>query len=712
MGVLWLARVEIERVGFLQCIFGARIHLMLFVWFWHCNTKQTLWWNFSMCKTHPLHVQQHAKHMFCAMVDLTTSKASCVSAFFRRTKYLCFHIRENQACHDLTKLVQHWEIRCLSSILSSESSCDEWSTFDVHNKSHVKCKFQETMLVDHDSCKQIQTLTRTFHRSCIQTHMWRNPHTSTRPRFHVANEKVSPSNHQTLTCLPCTRRTTTSTTTTRTSLRIVGTLSVSWVSLHCTRTCAECLDCEPNIPTPTPIWIRTEQHVIQWWIWHMTISTQNLTCPTLRCNFPQMSVALNNSAVVMLSPARRGHVRNVQSSTDTKSKKIEPLAIAERNYMSSMCTCSSWTSRSGSTGYTTSFRSPAWRQTARRALQPSTNRISCCHSSTWSGTEAKTLSTLWQETMKWNTQLQRADANSASRTRSRCAMFTKKRRICHRDFSRSKSSSWKSARNFVEWTDIIRLETTRATIQITHWTHTLSTTPWGRYATSESIIRLTTSALNKIGWHGNIEKCLTNLELLIQPLDPKLNDFNEDKNNFDDYNDATTATEQMLMLQSQRIGQIWAWTGSEQFVSFLCDCDFLFSPRINVHETLSLHPTARNKRPIHGTAMTARKLNNNCPDIDHQTTLPSIYEAGSDSRPPKQVTATATGSLTSSINPEAQRDRSVKLWWKWKFILSQNTDGERYIRKFDDPAKKLEASKTRKKMIILLNGVAQLCSAT
>ena len=48
---------------------------------------------------------------------------------------------------------------------------------------------------------------------------------------------------------------------------------------------------EPNVPTPTPIWIRTEQHVIQWWIWHMTISTQNLTCPTLRCNFPQMSLS-------------------------------------------------------------------------------------------------------------------------------------------------------------------------------------------------------------------------------------------------------------------------------------------------------------------------------------------------------------------------------------------------------------------------------------
>ena len=43
----------------------------------------------------------------------------------RRTNHLCFHIRENQTCHDLTKLVHHWEIRCMSSILSSESSCDQ-----------------------------------------------------------------------------------------------------------------------------------------------------------------------------------------------------------------------------------------------------------------------------------------------------------------------------------------------------------------------------------------------------------------------------------------------------------------------------------------------------------------------------------------------------------------------------------------------------------
>ena len=122
---------------------------------------------------------------------------------------------------------------------------------------------------------------------------------------------------------------------------------------------------EPNVPTPTPIWIRTEQHVIQWWIWHMTMSTRNQSCLAFRCNFPQMSLSpLNNSAVVMFSPTRRGHVRNIhKSSSDTESKKIESLALTERNYIHSKCTCSSWTSRSGSNCYTTSFRSPAWSST-------------------------------------------------------------------------------------------------------------------------------------------------------------------------------------------------------------------------------------------------------------------------------------------------------------------------------------------------------------
>ena len=183
----------------------------------------------------------------------------------------------------------------------------------------------------------------------------------------------------------------------------------------------------------------------------------------------------------------------------------------------------------------------------------------------------------------------------------------------------------KISEKLCRWNDIRRLETKRTTIQITHWTHTSNTTPWRRYATSESTIRWTTSALDKIGWHNNIEKCLTNLELLIQPLDPKLNDFNENKNSFYENNDTTTATQQMLMLQSQRTGQIWAWTGWEQFVNFLCGCDFLFFPRINVQETLSLHPTARNRNQFMAPQWLRRSWTTTVPTLTITNTSTELW---------------------------------------------------------------------------------------
>ena len=71
------------------------------------NTIQALWWNFSMCKTHSLHVQQHAKHMFCAMVDLTTHTASCDSAFYGE-QTICASTSEK------IKLVTTWQNWCIT----------------------------------------------------------------------------------------------------------------------------------------------------------------------------------------------------------------------------------------------------------------------------------------------------------------------------------------------------------------------------------------------------------------------------------------------------------------------------------------------------------------------------------------------------------------------------------------------------------------------
>ena len=105
-------------------------------------------------------------------------------------------------------------------------------------------------------------------------------------------------------------------------------------------------------------------------------------------------------------------------------------------HMSSKCTCSSWTPRSGSVGHTTSTRRSEWSaRNSSRCSTPTTRIISCCHSSIWNGCEAKPYQ--YFDKKLWSTQLQRADASSATGTWSGRAVFPG-----------SKSSSWKSARNF------------------------------------------------------------------------------------------------------------------------------------------------------------------------------------------------------------------------------------------------------------------------
>ena len=108
-----------------------------------------------------------------------------------------------------------------------------------------------------------------------------------------------------------------------------------------------------------------------------------------------------------LTSRRRPRAKCSQSSTDTKSNRIRSLTITE----SPKCTSSPWTSRSGSNWLHNELETP-WqdqRETARRA-PPSTRRISCCHSSA-----SKTLSTLWQETMKY----------TITNCRCKCSIFMK-----------------------------------------------------------------------------------------------------------------------------------------------------------------------------------------------------------------------------------------------------------------------------------------------
>ena len=61
---------------------------------------------------------------------------------------------------------------------------------------------------------------------------------------------------------------------------------------------------------------------------------------------------------------------------------------------------------------------------------------------------SKTLSTLWQETMKYTITTCRCKFGKSNK-KQMCDVH-KDEKICYRNFSRSKSSSWKSARNFVD----------------------------------------------------------------------------------------------------------------------------------------------------------------------------------------------------------------------------------------------------------------------
>ena len=94
------------------------------------------------------------------------------------------------------------------------------------------------------------------------------------------------------------------------------------------------------------------------------------------------------------------------------------------------------------------------------------------------------------------------------------------------------------------------MEARRASTRFTYIPKFSSTALGRRYATRESRIRWPTSALDRIG-SGNTatsRDVLKNLELLNEPLDQKLIDFDQENQNFYEKYDVTMMTEQILML--------------------------------------------------------------------------------------------------------------------------------------------------------------------
>ena len=108
---------------------------------------------------------------------------------------------------------------------------------------------------------------------------------------------------------------------------------------------------------------------------------------------------------------------------------------------------------------------------------------------------------------------------------------------------------------------------------------------------------------------------------------------------------------------------------SEQFVSLLCGCEsFVFQHEQTCRRIFAPSATAKRK-PVHCSAMIARRFNDKNADMDFYAVSPPDYEAGGDSKreelcqqDPHTFTITATGASSRSGRATGSHDRSVKRW--------------------------------------------------
>ena len=156
--------------------------------------------------------------------------------------------------------------------------------------------------------------------------------------------------------------------------------------------------------------------------------------------------------------------------------------------MSSKCTCSSWTPRSGSVGHTTSTRSSEWSaRNISTCSTPTTRIISCCHSSIWNGCEAKPYQ--YFDKKPRSTQSQRADASSATGTWSRRAVFPGRQVKLLKISEKFWKRKWQQR----------RCVATKSSIR---WAATaLDRIGWGHTATSRDVRRIR----NQTPWIQNIQ---------------------------------------------------------------------------------------------------------------------------------------------------------------------------------------------------------------
>ena len=307
---------------------------------------------------------------------------------------------------------------------------------------------------------------------------------------------VTPSSYQTMTCFAWVRRV---------PLPWTGTSATCLSHFHIcaiTHVLVWQYDVTPNklqVISPTPTsqstlrtvrWIRAEQGLVQQWTWRVTMTTQFLTCPTFRCSDCKYSVAQFCMGDV-LTRWRRPHAKCSQSPTDTKSDRSESLVITVSRYIPSECTCSSWTSRSVSIGY--NEHEKLFTTSAKRldVLYSNNNEKFLAATDQYEASARQnfvnTFGKKYNEALNSNVQMQVRQLEHEED--ARCSLRQKGTIIAM--FSGNKSSSWISARNFGNGSNIRSMETRRTSTCFTYRTESSCTTLGRRFA-SKSRIRWTT----------------------------------------------------------------------------------------------------------------------------------------------------------------------------------------------------------------------------
>ena len=189
------------------------------------------------------------------------------------------------------------------------------------------------------------------------------------------------------------------------------------------------------------------------------------------------------------------------------------FAITVSQCVHSRFTCSSWTSRNCSSGYTTSTRGSEWSAcNGSTSFASSTIRNSCCRSSVWSGCEI-----LWQETPKHTITTCRCKIGNSNMKQTR-------------DLTRFSQEANQPVEHLRE----------SLVTEVTIRKYGGEMSKYTTYVQNSVFMHCTWKTFrnnkinNMLDYQDWFRNCFKNLELLSQPLGQKSIDFDKEMQNFDE----------------------------------------------------------------------------------------------------------------------------------------------------------------------------------